>query len=218
MAGRVCLTRRNWNRKLRLRIQRTFRRQLARPSAQLAVQQRLVPGRPRLGAQPGSRQFRPAHEAPRRVQALGRQQLLRLLRRRQCSEANQHPLDGYVPAQRQHLRERQRVFRLRQLESADRHPLDGRGSNERLRRLQDQPRDRPNRSSASDPARELQSLARQAAPSDQQAVEQHAGCGLPRHQQNTADRQLRGSAKAQLRAVVPGMFHRVGLEDLNARD
>jgi len=116
MAGLVLLTEPNWNRRLKLKIRRTFHRQLVRPHAQPKPSHRLLAG-VRLRAEPG-RWFRLAREVNLDAFFLGRQQLRQVVRLHPSSEQNQRPVDGRGPAQQQCLLD-QEVCRLHRLNGGD---------------------------------------------------------------------------------------------------
>jgi hypothetical protein len=106
----------NWNRRLKLKIPRTCRRQLARPRAQPKPSHRLLAG-VRLQAEPG-RWFRLAHEVNLDAFFLGRQRLRQVVRLHPSSEQNQRPVDGRGPERQQCLLD-QEVCRLHRLNGGD---------------------------------------------------------------------------------------------------
>jgi hypothetical protein len=114
VAGQVCRTKPNWNRRLKLKIPGTFRRQLARPRVKAAARYRLLAEvRPWADR---SRRFRLAHEAKPDACFPARQQLLPAVRHR-SSEQNQRQA-GSIPESRHHL-VNQAAWRLLHLNGAE---------------------------------------------------------------------------------------------------
>jgi hypothetical protein len=96
---------RSSNKRLELKIRKTFRHRLVRPRAQPARRHRALAGvRLRVGP---SRWFRRVHEANPDACFLARQQLQRLVRLYRSSEGNQPLVGGRDPEPSQRLLGRQ---------------------------------------------------------------------------------------------------------------
>ena len=110
------LTRRSSSKKLKLKIPRTFRRQLVRPRGQRAAHH---PASARVRLQAGQgRRFRRAHEVKPGEHSQGRQQLPQVGRLHHLSEEDQRPVDGHDPESRQRLLDQQ-ACRLHRLNRGD---------------------------------------------------------------------------------------------------
>ena len=101
MAGPVCRTKPNWNRRLKPKIPGTFRRQLARPRVKAAARYRqLAEVRPWVERSP---RFRLVREAKPDACFLAQQQLQQAVRLHRSSEQNQRQVAGSDPESRHHL-------------------------------------------------------------------------------------------------------------------
>ena len=115
-AGLVFRTEPNWNRRLKLKIPGTFRRQLVRPRGQRAAHH---PASARVRLQAGQgRRFRRAHEVKLDEHSQARQRLPQVGRLHHLSEENPRPVDGHGPERSQHLRDTRQVVRLHRLSGA----------------------------------------------------------------------------------------------------
>ena len=116
MAGPVFRTEPNWNRRLKLKIRKTFRRQLVRPRGQRAAHHP-ASARVRLGAGP-RRWVRLVREANLDGCFLARQQFRQAFRLHRLSEGNQCQVDGRGPEPRRRLLGQQ-AWRLHHLNGGD---------------------------------------------------------------------------------------------------
>jgi hypothetical protein len=149
----------NWNRRSKLKIPRTFRRQLVRPRGQRAAHHP-ASARVRLQAGQGCR-FRRAHEVKLDEYSQARQQLPQVGRLHHLSEGNQCPVDGRGLESPQRLLEQQ-ACRLHHLNEGNHCPVDGHDPESRQRLLDQQAcRLRHLNAARVDQAGDLRSQARQ---------------------------------------------------------